>query len=153
MPTFAKGDFLQGLEGANPNHLLLFTANSVLTRSGALVMGAGAARALRDRIPGVDRVLGRRLAAAGAPAVYGLLVVRGRRIRIGAFQTKRHWREPSDLELIRLATRRLLAYLEDHPEVRRVDLNFPGVGLGGLSERTVRPILEALPPFVHVWKL
>lgn len=128
--------------------LFLITTNGVVN-GGRLVMGAGVARQARDRFPGLDAALGRAAAAAGSS--YGLLVSpRWPAARLGAFQTKGHWREGLSPALIGLAARKLLAWCREHPDAR-VHLNLPGVGCGGLDRSAVLPLLEPLPDTVTVW--
>lgn len=138
--------------------LFLVTTNGVVTRSGALVMGAGIAKQARDRFPGLDQALGSAVKAAGSP--YGLLVSprwsispggSGATAKLGAFQTKDNWTEGSSPVLIGFAANKLLAWCEAHPTAR-VHLNMPGVGCGGLSREAVLPLLASLPDTVTVWE-
>ncbi|MDW8358931.1 MAG: hypothetical protein RMK63_13615 [Thermus sp.] len=131
-----KGNFLAGLK--DPGGLVLATTNGVVKQDGSLVIGAGAAKALAERFPELPRILGKRV-NPGKP--YGLIVVELRGSRVGAFQTKYHWQDPANLALIAYSTRMLRAYLMAHPDLR-AHLPFPGVGLGGLREDQVLPILE-----------
>ena len=147
MPIYEVGDMWSIWEETD---LFLITTNATLKANGALVMGRGIAREARDRFPGLDLALGKAIGESGR--VYGLLVSpRWPAKKLGAFQVKRHYREPADLELIRFSTEQLLAWLEEHPGVR-VDLNFPGIGNGGLPIQAVRPIVDMLPPNVHIWQ-
>ena len=151
--------------------LFLITTNGSFTASGKLVMGRGIARQARDRFPGLDaalaktlRVPSRRyglpcgmnprsdcgLCSRGIPQ--GLLVSpRWPEAKLGLFQVKLRYWEDADLELIRLSTEMLLAWLKEHPD-QRVDLNFPGIGCGKLSLDVVRPIIEVPPSSVHIWQ-
>lgn len=155
MATYERGDLWSAFGSTD---LFCFTANSILRGDGRLVMGAGVARQARDRMPGLDRRLGARIRELGAAgAVYGLVIIeaetRGRSDRmplLGALQTKVHFRDPSPLDLVVLSVRELAAWMHSHPG-RRVDLPFPGIGLGGLDPAHVRPILDVLPPTAHVW--
>lgn len=132
-----RGDFLRGLE--DPQGVVLATTNGVVKRDGSLVMGAGAAKALAERFPELPRILGAQAALTKRP--YGVIVVELEGFRVGAFQTKRDWRDPADPALITYSARLLKAYLMAHPDLR-AHFPFPGVGLGGLREDQVLPILE-----------
>jgi len=147
VPIYEVGDMWTIWEETD---LFLITTNATLKRNGALAMGRGIAREACDRFPGLDLALGKAIGQSGR--IYGLLVsTRWPAKKLGAFQVKRHHREPADPELIRLSAEMLLAWLEEHPGVR-VDLNFPGIGNGGLPIQAVRPIVDALPPNVHIWQ-
>ena len=143
----SQGDMWSAFEQAD---LFLVTTNSVLNRHGALVMGAGIARQAVERFPGLDAALGSVVRQAGD--TYGLLVSpRWPEAKLGAFQTKIHWREGSSLELIAFSTGKLLAWCREQPAAQ-VHLNLPGVGLGGLSREQVLPVLASLPDSVTVWE-
>jgi hypothetical protein len=68
-----------------------------------------------------------------------------------AFQTKTNWRNPADLNLIAYSAGQLdtLARKWKHATFH---LNFPGIGLGGLREDEVEPIIRTLPENVVIWK-
>lgn len=151
----AQGDMWSVYDQAD---LFLVTTNSVLNRHGALVMGAGIARQARERFPVLDVALGSVVVQAGD--TYGLLVSprwfippngSGPTAKLGAFQTKVRWQDPSSLELINFSTSKLVAWCKAHPTAR-VHLNMPGVGHGGLSREQVLPMLEPLPDTVTVWE-
>lgn len=127
-----------------PN-VYLFTGNPVRRRDGAIVMGRGAARQVRDTYPGVDRKLGEQM--NGKPLVY-VLIKPGQ--VLGWFQVKHHWQQPADLKLIASATELLRQHATRRQEVF-FHLNAPGVGNGRLSWDDVEPILRALPDNVLVY--
>lgn len=137
--------------------VFLVTTNAVLTRDHRLVMGAGIAKEALRRHPGLDRVWGDRLLSlfeavydAGRLPVYGVLwPTKGE--KLAAFQTKRHWKDKADPDLIANAAGQLRRVAERFPD-KSFHLNFPGIGLGGLKEEDVLPLLESLPDNVVVWK-
>ena len=146
VPTYEVGDMWSVWEVSD---LFLITANASFTAAGTLVMGRGIARQALERFPGLAKALAEALRTPGRR--YGLLVSPcWPQARLGLFQTKLRYWEPAAPELIRLATKMLLEWLEVHPG-GRVDLNFPGIGNGRLPMSTVCPIIEVLPPNVHVW--
>ncbi len=148
-----KGDFLSVGRG-----LLLVPGNGVVRRDGALVMGAGAAKALARAYPHLPRVFGkmaRSLPNMGGWHLYGLLVFKmAPSLSVGLFQTKGDWKDRAELPLIGYSARKLAEWLRNNPGWE-AHLAFPGVGLGGLDEREVlevlEPILQGLP--VTLYKL
>jgi len=133
--------------------LFLITTNSTIRRDGRLVMGRGIARQARDRFPGLAGAFGRQiLSCCGNQGEYGLLVSpRWPEAKLGAYQVKRHYGQPANLELVRHSTTALCAWCADHPEAL-VHLNFPGVGNGRLQREDVLPIVAQLPARVTVWE-
>jgi hypothetical protein len=131
--------------------LLLFTANSTLNREKALVMGAGAALTARQRMPDLSHALGVRiLGRGGSGGKYGIVSVQTQNNkRVGAFQTKYHFRDKADIELIAFSCMMLKRFA---PNFERIAMNYPGIGLGGLSEHLVQPIIETLPDNVFIYK-
>lgn len=143
----AQGDMWSVFAKAD---LFLVTTNSVLNRHGALVMGAGIARQARDRFAGLDQAFGKAVALTGPR--YGVLFPNAwPEDKLGAFQTKRHWQDKAEMQLIQLASHKLQVWCGLYPTCR-VHLNMPGVGHGGLSREQVLPLLEALPDTVTVWE-
>jgi hypothetical protein len=136
-----RGNFLSASRG-----LLLATGNGVVRGDGALVMGAGAAKALAQVYPHLPRVFGRWVrsrACMGGWYLYGLVTLEvAPGLSVGLFQTKGDWRSPADLGVIRYSATVLAEYLEGNP--REVHMAFPGVGLGGLEEEEVLEVLEPL---------
>jgi len=133
--------------------LFLITTSSTIRRDGALVMGRGIARRARDRFPELAGALGRQILSCSCnQGTYGLLVSpHWPAAKLGAFQVKRHYRQPAGLELIRHSTVALCAWCTDHPHAL-VHLNFPGVGNGRLQREDVLPIVAQLPARVTVWE-
>ena len=151
MPIFKTGNMWTAYENAD---LYLITANSTLKKgTHALVMGRGIARQARDRFPGLDAALGKRiLSTCGNQGQYGLLVSpRWPKARLGAFQVKRHYSQPASLELIRHSTTALCTWCVEHPNTL-VHLNFPGIGNGRLRREDVLPIIAQLPDQVTIWE-
>ncbi len=126
--------------------LLIFTGNSYIKRNGALVMGRGAARQVRDQYPGIDRDIGGQIENLG---FYGLVMSQHVRPNIGAFQVKYSAFEPATLELIERSTECLQKYAEN--PAFPIYMNFPGVGNGRLTRDQVWPIIETLPDNVFVY--
>lgn len=109
-------------------------------------MGAGAAKQAKERFPTLPKRLGERILQSSlAGKDYGITLTSalGNQendfLVLGAFQTKIHWREPSDLGLIRFSCKELCRYATQY---RRIAMNYPGVGLGGRTQEQVGPILQ-----------
>jgi hypothetical protein len=143
MPGYYVGDVWSAFDDVD---FLFFTANSVVSPEG-LVMGAGMARQVRDRFPIIPVVFGRRVIEI-APQDYNVLVFG----KIGAFQTKRHYAQPSTLELIASSVAALNNFISFFAIPPKIALNYPGIGLGGLSKHKVFPIIQRLPSNVQIWE-
>jgi hypothetical protein len=129
--------------------VLIVTGNATLKANGAVVMGRGAAKELRDRVPGIDRSFGKHIARSSGP--YGLVLLpQLTGPTLGLLQVKRNYWEPADPELIRNSLGILATVARASPE-RRFDLNYPGIGNGRLAREVIEPLLNVLPNNVHVW--
>lgn len=150
MPIFKTGNMWTAFD---ETALFLLTTNSTVKRNGALVMGRGIARQARDRFPGLDAALGKRIKnVCGSQGQYGLLVSpRWPKAKLGAFQVKRHYSQPASLDLIRQSTAALCAWCAKHPAAT-VAVNFPGIGNGRLRREDVLPIIMQLPDQVTIWE-
>lgn len=144
MPTFHTGNYWDAWEDAD---LFLFTSNGIVGVKGNLIMGAGTAYQVMQRFPGINLRFGAQLQKGKNR--YGLLIDSA--TKIGAFQTKLHFRNPSPLELIDFSTEKLLEWIEEIPG-KTIHMPFPGIGYGKLTTDEVMPILEKLPPEVHIWQ-
>jgi hypothetical protein len=130
----------------------LVTANSYVKSNGNLVMGRGAAARAARLWPEMPSIAGKRVLHLGDYHVMIMLGF-GRDRHAGIFQTKRHFHDPSDPELIRESCRKLEAKARGMRDyVFRV--NYPGIGLGGLSVDQVQPILERHLAWdnIEVWR-
>lgn len=130
--------------------LWCFTANSVIKNNGCLVMGAGIAKTAAEMQPALPGYFGTKIQNLSD---FGLCVhvPSG----IAAFQTKRDWKNGSDLELIKMSAQRLMEYLDTNQDgFKKADLAFPGIGHGGLDKADVAAVLEPiLDQRVTLWTL
>lgn len=132
----------------NQTDLFCITTNSTIRNDGCLVMGRGIALQAKNKLPGIDRYLGQLI-----NGLYGLITIdHFKPQKIGAFQVKFHYRDKAQIELIRYSTSRLQRYIDTY-NLARVDLNYPGMGYGHLSESEVMPVIAILPDCVHIWRL
>lgn len=146
MPVYEFGNMWDVYEQSG---LFCITTNSTLRDNGDLVMGAGIAGQAAGRFEGLESQAGELVEHySGHFGTYGLLTLGAP--PIGLFQTKADYREPSTLSLIAEAARDL-SHFAEHVD-SRIDLNFPGIGLGGLDAEEVKPIVSMLPDNVHVWR-
>lgn len=133
---------------AEAGHVYAFTANSVIYR-GALIMGGGAALAAREAFPGVDELLAKEIDKVIFDETYGAVIVPYEDFYVMAFQTKTQPSLPSYLNVIEEACcvccELLRKMFPDQPDIP-VHLNYPGIGLGGLTPDDVGPIIEPLLP-------
>ena len=145
MAIFKTGN----LFGVPKEEHIIVTTNSFIRKDVALAMGRGAAKDLVDYLPGIDIVFGKIiLDTCGHLGEYHLIMSG----RYGAFQTKRHFKYGSDISLIRRAVSKLRTLAEVNPK-SIYNLNFPGIGYGGLRRNQVLPLLETLlPDTVTVWE-
>ena len=136
----------------SPKNVITFTGNSYIRKDGHLVMGAGAAKSVRDWCPEVGLLLGKKIPhlqeynLASAKVNYS-----GRQIPIGVFQVKYHFQDSADLDLIKRSAQKLKAKATESSWT--FHLNFPGIGNGKLKYETVLPIVESLPDNVWVYTL
>lgn len=130
--------------------LFLFTSNAVINSKNELVMGAGFALEVKRRYPYLAREMaGLVISYSNKRRWYG--VIRSLRCNLGAFQTKVEWKHNSIPELISFSTDRLIREVETF-NLKRVHLNFPGIGQGALPEDIILPIIQRLPDEVTIWK-
>lgn len=131
---FAKADFSQ------KNVWLATTTNSVI-RGDRLVMGAGHAKQVLERNPGIDIQLARQIRRLrpSDQGRYGVVFWE----RIVAFQTKQDWRSYATLDIISNSCAKLKALMGARPEIAEIHLPMPGVGLGRLPYSSVVELLDS----------
>lgn len=139
------------LDHRNEADHLLVTTNSIIKDNGCLVMGAGAALAVKLKAKGIDKAFGSYVKSHGGSG--GLIGCVPRVFYMfGMFQTKYHYGDNSPLELIIFSTQMLKEYAERNPK-EIFYLNFPGINHGHLKVEDVYPIIRILPDNVYIWKL
>lgn len=120
----------------NDGAWVVIPTNMQTKRDGSAVMGAGIALQAANKFPELPTLYGDALAKSR-----GFYI--NRDMRVICVPTKVHWREKSDLDLIRIA----VTALKKLPEVvTPVAVPALGCGRGGLSWNSVKPILERLDP-------
>ena len=126
---------------------ICFTSNGVVKANGELVMGAGIAKAFRDKWPALAKRAGHCVKNAGN-RVHWLITapvgIGNKHISIVSFPTKHDYKHQSDLRLISSSAEQLVS-LTNIYKWNKVYLTRPGCGLGGLDWRTqVRPLLTPI---------
>ena len=123
---------------------VVIPCNGFWKKDGAAVMGAGVAKEAAELYPGLSSYFG------GLLKRYGNIVLplgnwgEKEEETLISFPTKQHWREPSNLRLIKQSCRQLYELWQetDNPYLITVFLPRVGCGLGGLSWEQVKPVLE-----------
>lgn len=127
----------------------LFTGNPICNAAGALVMGRGAAKQVRDTYPGVAFEFAKVITSRHN--VQFVSVTPDHSQRIGWFKVKDHWKDPAKLDIIKDSASDLEALALVFPHVR-YHMNAPGIGNGKLTWEEVEPLLRNLPDNVIIYK-
>jgi hypothetical protein len=132
-----------------PN-VYIFTGNSTIKKNGATVMGRGAAKEVRDNIPGVDLAMGNYMRAFPEAHLLFLKTPTTDQI-IGWFKVKDHWYHEASLQLIKNSVNALTTEAICYPD-NYYHMNYPGIGNGKLDIKYVAPLLELLPDNVLLYR-
>jgi len=126
------------------------TLNNVIKYDGSLVMGAGIAKSYADKFPLLARNWGmliQGIAESGHTDYH--VVIDGPRfwnkdvLYLVGVQTKRHWKDPSDIELI-VESCKKLRDLADLLHWERIICPAFGCGYGGLQFKEIEKKLEKI---------
>lgn len=146
---YMKGDLYSDSEFCKYDYVG-FTANSVLTKDGRLVMGAGNAKVVRDKFKGIDKRLGEVINGCKNPETY--LIVKDTDTNIFALQTKVDWKDKSPLGLVKASIRYLKVLTERKPN-RLFAVPYPAISHGGLTKDVLVRYIEELPDNVYIYEL
>ena len=125
------------------------TTNSILNKKGELVMGAGIAKTAKGICPELPSMFGSQIKDKGVEGgFYGLLLA-GKYV---AFQTKRDWRDNSDIQDVIRSINMLKRGAEKYPN-SKFGLPFPAINNGGLKTSDILPHISHLPDNVTVYHL
>lgn len=124
----------------NPYDYFGFTSNAVIYGT-TLVMGAGNAKAYRDRFHGLDQAMGEEITKHIKGYYYYFVSLQYQGYNIFAFQTKTHHQNHSNLELLTHSVKHLSFFAMQYKDVQ-FHLPLPGVGLGNLPTSEVFTILN-----------
>lgn len=132
--------------------IFMITTNPIIKKDGSVVMGRGIALEAKTRYPTLPYDFGKALKTCFVD--YGQCYVgcidKYEETPICYFMVKSHWAERADLDIIKQS----VFCLKNSPMINcnRIDLNFPGIGNGGLPREQVLPLLVDLPDNVHIWE-
>ncbi len=129
------------------NEAVCITTNGIVKKNGCAVMGAGIAKQANMSFNGLALNLGGLLSQYGN-RVYDMGFyedsITGKWVRIITFPTKHHWKNNSDLKLIKASAEQLIDIC-DGRGITTCYLTRPGCALGGLDwEGQVKPLLESI---------
>lgn len=129
--------------------IYLFTGNPVVKNNGAIVMGRGAAKQVRDTYPGIDKSFATVIEARPNNVINWVSLPNEQ--HLGWFKVKDHWRSNASIELIKASAKRLKEIALEHPDLT-FHMNYPGIGNGKLELNDIQPILNTLPDNVLIYK-
>lgn len=132
-----SGDIFKMMETGNFDGFCV-TTNGEIKKDGKAVMGAGVAKAVRDKFPGIDSRLGFLLKNHGHYVAHLGEFEHG---KIMTFPTKFNWRSKSEIDLIVKSARELEALIEKH-NYSSILLPKPGCSNGGLEWEYVKSKVE-----------
>lgn len=135
--------------------IYIFTGNPIIKANGAIVMGRGAAKQVRDSYPGIDQAFGGAIKDNPNRSLL-FVALRTKSNEVGAkilgwFKVKNHWQQEARLDLIQESVYALTAQAVANPEVT-FHMNYPGIGNGKLTEKEVNPLLTQLPDNVIIYQ-
>ena len=125
------------------------TTNSILNKQGELVMGAGIAKTAKQHNKHLPLLFGSQIKAKEVEGGFYGVLVQGKYF---AFQTKRHWKDGSDIQDVIRSINILKRGAEKYPN-KVFGLPFPAINNGGLCWRYVIKYLKDLPDNVIVYHL
>lgn len=142
MPRYKKGDLFE----APGVHIV--TCNSFISQDSTLVMGLGAAYALKRKYPDAPRTFGTMIKGyCGHLGTYGLLLYG----TMGILQGRYHYKDRLDARLIIYGLKVLSAIAEGRPAMV-YNLTHPGMGYDKSIMPEIETVLEKLPDNVHIWQ-
>lgn len=130
------------------------TTNGMTKNNGDAVMGAGIARSFAEKYPSLPKTLGEKLRTEGNH-VHDIATITNayREQHIVSFPTKHHWKNDSDIALIKQSAEELKA-LADKNNWTCIYLPRPGFGCGRLSWLYVKPVIANIldDRFIVTWR-
>jgi len=137
--------------------IYLFTGNPILKNNGAIVMGRGAAKQIRDTYPGIDKSFGLLICKSKHKLslwhknTYLLWYEITYQQHLGWFKVKDHWAEQAKISIINHSVVALTQMAKIYTD-KVFHMNYPGIGNGHLKLSDVEPILIQLPDNVLLYK-
>ena len=125
-------------EPTNEVNAICITTNGIIKQNGCAVMGKGVALEAVKRYPGIDKILAEKLIHFGNKVH---LLCEQNSLSVLSFPTKNHWRDSSDLNLIKNSAKQLVE-MTNKNEWSEVWLPSVGCGCGNLSWNIVKNSLS-----------
>lgn len=110
------------------------TTNGIIKNNKEAVMGAGIALEAKNRFPILPKILGQKILESGNKVH---LLYTTNDYCIVSFPTKHHWRDKSDLDLIKRSILELVG-MTNEMKWSKVVIPRPGCGNGGLDWKDVK---------------
>jgi hypothetical protein len=123
------------INGKSPDAICIPT-NGIVKSDNSLVMGKGVAKLFRDKYLGIDLFLGKLVKIHGNIVNYIPNSFYNK--YIFSFPTKYHYRDKSDIELIKKSCNELMNYLSIMKEIKTCVIPRPGCGCGELEWNFVK---------------
>lgn len=122
---------------------ICFTSNGVIKKNNELVMGAGIAKAFKNKFEDLPQIAGILVKLNGniCQKIDKHIDMIIGQVNIVSFPTKHHWRDKSDINLIKKSAKELMALIEEN-NWKMIYLTRPGCGMGGLSWKEVKLAIE-----------
>lgn len=114
---------------------VIVTTNGHINKGGEAATGAGLARQANILFKGFDKMLGECMRQEGNRLYYF------KDARIITFPTKKHWRDNSDITLIKESCLQLKKLMDEIPDLK-IAMPKVGCGFGRLKWAKIKPILE-----------
>ena len=129
--------------------IFIFSANATIKNNGELVMGAGLAKQVKDTYTELPLLFGKYIqSVTRSGGFYGTVIPITEQLDhplIIPFQVKYNWWEKANLELIKKSARTLdFMLLRIFNDKCIINMNFPGIGNGGLHKPEVIGRLDSL---------
>lgn len=122
---------------------IVCTTNMVVKPDGNLVMGAGIAKAFKEKFPEIDRIWGNRVKRGCKNLMITDYWDYDDKQILVALPTKYHWKDPSPMELVVKSCQELKIAADFH-DWWRVLMTRPGCGNGGLKWEDVKKEISFL---------
>jgi O-acetyl-ADP-ribose deacetylase (regulator of RNase III) len=128
---------------------ICFTSNGIITSNNRLVMGAGVAKKFKNKFSNIDYKAAKLVKENGNKCqLIGNFVTKAEdkkeyQINVVAFPTKYHWKDNSDLDLIKKSAQELIE-LANHYNWKLIALPKPGCFNGNLYWPIVKKEIEKI---------
>lgn len=110
------------------------TTNGALRQDGSAIMGKGVALEAKERYHDIEAILGLFISKYGNHVFY-------LGYKLFSFPTKYHWRQNSDIQLIKRSAKELVA-ISKKSSAKRILLTRPGCGNGNLRWEDVKIAIQ-----------